>query len=341
MPISFRSLASIVGALMLLGGAIQARAEKCNLFKHHDCGSFTLVARPNVAPASAGGGAVEVDICKTCNDPVTNPFASCPGHSCSATLNADGTTTFTFDPGPNCNDTNSTDHFGLDGAGGGTFKILSGSWSCGSPASSTGHLGTGTTSVCAVSTSAKSVKPATSTPLAGKAKENTRNSDSGRLVLVGQPPLLDSNSNIISVGTDNTQPAGLNPAYFFVYVRGTQTAPPNNQWDGSGVWVEQPFPNNEAPAFWFENDTANDIWLNDVGYLLPQQDISIDFMNYANYPPSQLISLPCMDGMVLHQFDRVPINLGCLAPAPIARQIGRSEQDGLESSSGLPQTPLK
>lgn len=334
MLISVRSLPAIVGALMLLSGAIQAHAEKCNLFKHHDCGCFTLVAAPNSTQAD------NVDVCKTCNDPTTNPFASCPGHSCSATLNADGTTTFTFCPGDSCTDNNSTDHFGLDGGGGGTFKILSGSWSCGSPTNATGNLGTGKISVCAVGTSAKSVKPGASRPLAGKAKENTSNSDSGRLVPVMQGQLLDSNSNIISVGTDNTQPPGPNPKYFLVYVRGTQTAPPNNPWDGSGVWVEQPYPNNEQPAFWFENDTTNDIWLNDVGYLQDQPELSIDLLNYANYPPSALNQVLCMDNIVLHPNDQVPIQLSCPS-GPTTKQIGKLEPDGSQSSSSLSQTPLK
>lgn len=309
MPISFRSLVSIMGVLTAIGSTTAARAEKCNLFKQPQANCcFNIVVAGNATQNN------NVDICKTCNDPATNPFASCPSHSCSATFDsATNTTTFTFCPGSACTPhlTNGADHFGLDGGGGGTVQILSGSWNCSTNSTNaTGNLGTGkAVSVCAVSTTATVAKPGASS----KGREPVSSGHSPHLAPVMQGP-LDTNPNLVSVTTQ--QSPGANPNFFIVYVRGTQTSMPGSA-DGAGIWVEQPYPSGQAPAFQFENNTADPIWLNDVGILLNgTTEILIGDLNFDSLPPpgqpnSRFTALPCLDGVELAVGETRQIPLSC------------------------------
>jgi hypothetical protein len=357
MLISFRSLASIVGSLMLLGFATQARAEDYNCFKHHQPGCCF-----KVTVAGDATNTNSIDVCKSCSDQTTNPFASCSGHSCSASF--DGTnTTFTFCPGDGCtpHQINGSDHFGFDGGGGAAPRVLSASWDCSSTgtlgggglgssrsAASSSNFSTNLTNlgspsyeiVCAIAALDRTA--ASHKPAAKKRKENARSDHSVRLLPVMQGPgSPDTNSNLLSVTTNQVQDA--TPLYFSVYVRGTQTpAQTTDPMEGAGLWIQQPYPSTQSPMFQIENNTQNPIWLNAVGIIISDSQRQIGDLNFPTMPPpdtndptnpTPFTPLPCLDGIELmpqgQPGSSVAIPLSC--PSTTAtQQIRRPEPAGLQ-----------
>lgn len=356
MPISSRTLASIIGVLMVIGSATAARAEKYNCFKHPpQPGCCFKITMPGNTIQNNG-----FNPCATCNDTTTNPYASCPAHSCSASYDSTtNTTTMTFCPGANCtptsNSPNGTLHFGLDGGGGGTIPVSSTSWDCSTTstpaasstpsattsstrsagsASATGTLGTSFDVVCAVAKTAQAA--ASSKPLASKRKESNPSLRSVRMTPVMQES-PDTNTNLVSVTT--TQAAGTNPSFLVVYVRGTQQqAQTTDATEGAGLWAEQPFPTGQTPDFQLVNNTDSPIWLNDVGTFSSTTEIAIGLLNFTDTPPtgqpnSPFSALTCLDGVVLaaHGQTGDSVHLSC----PLrADHSNPSDPAGTESASG-------
>jgi hypothetical protein len=340
MPISLRSLAPVVGALMVIvgAGAVRARAEKCNFFTANQPGCcFNIVV--------AGDARPNIDICKTCNDATTDPFASCSSHSCTATF--DGTnTTFTFCG--SCQPSGTRPHFGLDGGGGGTIQVLSASWSCSS--SSPGSPTPGTlsspgspnsiatpTAVCAVATTAQDKPAAGKGKLAGKENlpsllrlPNLTGPSRPRLL----PASGGSSAPFVSVTT--SQVAGSIPTYFTVYVRGTQTNDPTET--GTGAWIQQPYPSGQNPVFSFENNTTAPIWLNDVGIIANDSSRPIDDLNFTALPPppnagSPFTALSCMDNLELLPGTRIAIPLSC--PSSAQNRTAQPDSVGVHPGGSL------